>query len=374
MTTETTGLSMDEIRAQSWTPSVDQSTGAVHDPAVDLVHGESTAQSIDAEIDRITADLDSVRRRSATYRRAVVGFTIAVIVVVGFAMGTAAAEVQKFAAAAGFSTFSSWALDPVVGLALIVLMVGEALIADANGKAPRGTAALRHFAGLVTLAMNCWPSCAAGRWDSVVLHAVMPGLLIGFAAVAPKYRRVLASLTADLRAEELRLLQRRDDHEAARARQAKAREEAAAQAVLDRLASERADAEREARAQRWRDEEASRQRVQEARELAEIEAIRLAAQAEADRARAAANAAGNRTKDRPPPARTAVKKPTSLRTPSKETAVRIVAEAIRAHEGPKPFTLDWEAMQTQHGGGRAFWFDALKQAKQPPHLASAETA
>jgi hypothetical protein len=351
------------LEALDWstTPAVDSSTDAVVDESTDDV------------LDRITADLDSVRGRHTSLQRAVRAFTVAMAVVVLFAMGTAAVEVQKFAVTAGFAEVSAWLLDPVVGLALVVLMLGETLIADAGGKAPRGASLVRHLAGGVTLVMNCWPSYAAGRADSVLLHAVMPALLIGFAAVAPQFRRALAGQLAQLRTREADLEREWRDR----------REEVAtatARAELDRLARERAAEQEEARqreqaeSQRvWREQEATRQRAEaarveseqriaEARELARIEQETAAARAAA--AQAEAEAAARR--ERPPAKKTAAKKAVSaspeLRI-SREDARTEIDLQMKAHRGAEPFALPVEKLQAEHGGSRSWWFARLDEVK-----------
>jgi flagellar biosynthesis GTPase FlhF len=359
----------------------DQSTDPVHEAHRTQSTDAGVDQSTDPIVDRLAADLRTVRGRTVTYRRAVIAFTLAVAVVVVFAMGTAAVEVQKFAAGAGFATFSSWALDPVVGLALVVLMFGEALVADAGRKAPRGAGVLRHFAGLVTLAMNCWPSIDAGRWDSVLLHAVLPGLLIGFAAVAPRFRRELATVLADLRQDEDRLLAEIADREDHYLRaQAERLAEAARQDEADAAARRAADEDRQ-RAERWREEEASRRRIDEARQLAEIAAAQAAAEAEAERVRTQAAAeraraeSGSTRKTRPSTAKKTA--PPARRPLSKDEAAETVAALLRAHQGPKPFVLDWQKLQAEHGGSKSHWYAAKTQAegqlKPPVHLVNAAT-
>jgi hypothetical protein len=356
----------------------------------------STTHRDDAT-DRLAADLNAVRTKLATTHRAVRAFTGSVIIVVVFSMATAAVEVQRFAVEAGFDHRAAWALDPVVGLALIVLMFGEALIADAGRKPPWIGATGRHFAGLVTLLMNCWPSFADRAWDGVLLHAVMPGLLILFASAAPQFRRALADITTRLRADEDRLMQ--------------AQRDIVDGAVAEQVAHAQAVEQQHADAVHAREQEASRLRVEEAERLARIQADadarRIQAEADADIARqtAAANtahAAAERVRaeadaesarireesaaevariqaeasakalqQRPRTASAKAPAKPSAPAPDKDDAARWVASAIRDHEGPDPYVFEWKTWAQKHGGGRTFWFAAKQAAEARPHLAKA---
>lgn len=201
----------------------------------------------------------------------------------------------------------------------------------------------------------------------------------------------------------------------AKAKPSKADIEAESTAKAERQAADDA----RTRAEREAAETESRLRIEEARELAAIDAARVRAEAEADdlRIRAEADAealkvqaaadlaqkeadrihaasaaeiarvhaestaelarihaeAEAKRAQRPVKAST---KPVAGRpqkpstdAPSKDEAARLVASAIRDHEGPGNYVFKWQDWSAQHGGGRSFWFAAKAQAEAPVHLA-----
>jgi Skp family chaperone for outer membrane proteins len=200
--------------------------------------------------DDARAELARTRRKIGRLRAAVAWFTLASFVVLLATMAFNASEVARFAAAAGFRDAdgspspAAWALDPIVGFTLLVVMAGESIIASQGQDPPKIGALVRHGAAFATLAMSCWPSLENGAqpaaWDGVLLHAILPGLLIGFAAAAPRFRTVLAQISDDLRAEVEQIEAQIQAH--------------AAQAGEQR----RADAEREAARREWQRQEAER--------------------------------------------------------------------------------------------------------------------
>lgn len=128
--------------------------------------------------------------------------TVALVVVAVVAMVFTAVSVTTFALDHGVSPWVAWTLDPMVAVALLVVLLADARLVEL-GTAPSGWAtALRWFAGMATWAMNSWQSF----WPDggfgvprdvdpagVVLHSVAPVLLVVLAEAATGYRRVIAA-------------------------------------------------------------------------------------------------------------------------------------------------------------------------------------
>lgn len=207
-----------------------------------------------------------------------------------------------------------------------------------------------------------------------------------YAPVRPSKQEADARAVFDAaqRAEEDRALQveQRREQEAARLRIEEAdhlarwdadRVLAAAEADGLRIHAEAAaEATRLQAAAELAKAEADRVRTESDAEIARVQAestaalARIQAEAEARRPRASVKQSTNRP-------RTAQSKPSKTPTsgPSKDEAARLVAEAIRAHQGPKPYVFDWEVWAKEHGGSRSHWFSAKQAAEQGPHLATA---
>jgi hypothetical protein len=127
--------------------------------------------------------------------------TAALVVVAVVGMTFTAATVTLFAIDHGVDRRIAWTLDPMVAIALLVVLVADARLVEL-GVSPGGwPRVLRWFAGMATWAMNAWQSV----WPDggfgvprqidpagVVLHSVSPVLLIVLAEAATGYRRVIA--------------------------------------------------------------------------------------------------------------------------------------------------------------------------------------
>lgn len=123
-------------------------------------------------------------------------------VVLALALVFTMVNVQQFAAAGqpvgGVQWFIAWLLDPMASLTMAAAIVFEGLLADhGRPKEPWLTAA-KWYAGIATWAMNIWASAAAGSIAGVVLHSVAPGLLLLLAEAAPRVRRSMAVVIADM--------------------------------------------------------------------------------------------------------------------------------------------------------------------------------
>lgn len=127
--------------------------------------------------------------------------TVALVVVAVVGMTFTAVSVTLFAIDHGVSPWIAWTLDPMVAVALLVVLVADARLVEL-GVSPGGwPRVLRWFAGMATWAMNAWQSV----WPDdgfgvprqidpagVVLHSVAPVLLIVLAEAVTGYRRVIA--------------------------------------------------------------------------------------------------------------------------------------------------------------------------------------
>ena len=148
---------------------------------------------------------------------------------------------------------------------------------------------------------------------------------------------------------------------------------------LAQIAARQADAEAAAQERKAAAEaDAARARAEQERAAAEAEAeavrIQAASAAEVARVHAEAKArlaerAERQSVKRPQRASTKQSTGKPKTPPTADEAARLVASAIRSHEGPEPYVFKWSDWAERHGGGRSFWFAAKTAAEQPPHLA-----
>ncbi|MGH7747727.1 MAG: hypothetical protein ACREQ5_23655 [Candidatus Dormibacteria bacterium] len=114
-------------------------------------------------------------------------------------------NVQQFAAqgqpAYGVQWWIAWLLDPMASITMAAAIVFEGLLADHGRPKERWLIATKWYAGVATWAMNIWASAAAASAAGVVLHSVAPGILLGLAEAAPRVRRSMAVVVADLERE-----------------------------------------------------------------------------------------------------------------------------------------------------------------------------
>lgn len=209
--------------------------------------------------------------------------TVLVILGVGGLIFTAV-NVTMFAIEHHVHWLIAWLLDPLVSVSLLAVLYVDGRLA-AHGYRPGGWPfVLRWFSGLATWLMNSWESLypdGVFTWIPVrpdaaglVLHSVIPFLVIILAEAGARYRHFITRAKAVHMAT---VSEWRD-------------QEAAAVAV--------ADWEREQEAERARAEE-SRRRAEAAAaataaQIAEAEAVKIAAQADADAKRLAAETAAER--------------------------------------------------------------------------------
>ncbi|MGH7745549.1 MAG: hypothetical protein ACREQ5_12275 [Candidatus Dormibacteria bacterium] len=111
-------------------------------------------------------------------------------------------NVQQFAAqgqpVGGVQWFIAWLLDPMASITMAAAIVFEGLLADHGRPKEPWLNATKWYAGVATWTMNIWSSAAAGSLAGVVLHSVAPGILLGLAEAAPRVRRSMAVVIADL--------------------------------------------------------------------------------------------------------------------------------------------------------------------------------
>lgn len=112
-------------------------------------------------------------------------------------------NVQTFAsqghAAGTFQWWIAWLLDPMASLTMATAIVFEWVLAS-YGRREGWLTATKWFAGMSTLVMNTWASLfgLSPSPSGVVLHIVAPALLLLLAESAPRARRHLSEVTADL--------------------------------------------------------------------------------------------------------------------------------------------------------------------------------
>lgn len=114
-------------------------------------------------------------------------------------------NVQQFAAQGhptyGVQWWIAWLLDPMASLTMAAAIVFEGLLADYGKPKVRWLTATKWYAGVATWGMNVWASAAAGSLAGVWLHSVAPGLVLGLAEAAPRVRRHMAEIIAELEAK-----------------------------------------------------------------------------------------------------------------------------------------------------------------------------
>lgn len=188
-------------------------------------------------------------------------------------------NVQVFASAGhpvnSLQWLIGWLLDPMASVTMGTAIVFEGVLAGYRHGVGWLTAT-KWYAGVCTWGMNVWASVVAVSWSGMLLHSVAPGLVLLLAEAAPRVRRRLSEIVAELERRE-------------------------ADIGRTRLAAER-DAEQ---ARRWQRDEDERRRaagelitaqdvLDKATELRQA-AVRAEAEAAASRAATEAEAAATKT-------------------------------------------------------------------------------
>ena len=188
-----------------------------------------------------------------------------------------------------FHWVTAWLLDPMASVGLGVAILFEALLAR-YGRHETWLTVVKWFAGAMTWAMNIWPAIdhphPSGVAAGVVLHSLAPGLVLGLAEAAPRVRRWVGEIAAELEREAQAI-------EAAEAAEVAARVaaiEAEKQAERDTQAAETQRIREEQIAARQRDADERAAAKQRADEIALVQAQKEAAEAQAEADRVAAEA------------------------------------------------------------------------------------
>lgn len=156
--------------------------------------GEQTADQLWLQARRKRAGADRVRTTGEWLGRAL-------WVVAALALAFTCANVTQFATGHGTSVWIAWLLDPMASLALLVVLIGEAVLSEHGYAAGGWSTVLKWAAGASTWVMNVWQSAQAKDTAGMVLHSVPPALVILLAEVTPLYRARFADLAARLEAE-----------------------------------------------------------------------------------------------------------------------------------------------------------------------------
>lgn len=122
-------------------------------------------------------------------------------VVAGIALLFTMANVTGFATQHGTPWQIAWLLDPMASLALLVVLVGDGVLARHGVRGGGWARAVKLGAGTATWSMNVWACVDARDGAGVVLHSVAPALVIGLAEVTPAYRARFAALADRLHAQ-----------------------------------------------------------------------------------------------------------------------------------------------------------------------------
>jgi hypothetical protein len=111
-------------------------------------------------------------------------------------------NVQQFAAQGhplfGVQWWIAWLLDPMASVTMAAAIIFEGLLADYGKPKVHWLTATKWYAGIATWGMNIWSSAAAGSFAGIWLHSVAPGILLGLAEAAPRVRRHMAEIIAEL--------------------------------------------------------------------------------------------------------------------------------------------------------------------------------
>lgn len=130
---------------------------------------------------------------------------VALWVVAGGALVFTCLNVTTFAVVHGTPWWIAWLLDPMTSLALLVVLVGDGVLARHGRRGGAWAGTVKIGAACATWTMNVWASVAGRDAAGVVLHSIAPALVVGLAEITPRYRAAFADLAADLanRAEHL---------------------------------------------------------------------------------------------------------------------------------------------------------------------------
>ena len=119
---------------------------------------------------------------------------LALWVVAGIALLFTMVNVTLFAVDHGVPWPIAWLLDPMASLALLVVLVGDGVLARHGVRSGGWSHAVKFGAGAATWSMNVWASVVDRDGAGIVLHSVAPALVIGLAEVTPLYRARFAAL------------------------------------------------------------------------------------------------------------------------------------------------------------------------------------
>lgn len=111
-------------------------------------------------------------------------------------------NVQQFAAEGhplyGVQWFIAWLLDPMASLTMVAAIIYEGLLSDYGKPRVVWLEITKWYAGVGTWGMNIWASAAVSSWHGVWLHSIAPGIALGLAQAAPRVRRHMADIIAEL--------------------------------------------------------------------------------------------------------------------------------------------------------------------------------
>jgi hypothetical protein len=157
------------------------------------------------EVGRLRAEAVRLRAEAARIRAIADRLGHALWVVGAMALIFTMVTVTQFAMKHQVSGWIAWLLDPMVSLALLVVLVGDAVLARHGQRMGGWSTVLKLGAGSATWAMNVWESVATRDPAGIVLHSVAPALVIGLAEVTPRLRVAFAELAdrLDARAGDL---------------------------------------------------------------------------------------------------------------------------------------------------------------------------
>ncbi|WP_460624377.1 hypothetical protein [Kineosporia babensis] len=280
--------------------------------------------------------------------------------------------------AAGLPMWHPFGADSIpIGLPLLLPIAIDCYVVDALERRH----GLDRLAALGILALSVIGGSAYTAADSAEAYklagvGVVLVLVLSRLYSKPKPSKKDAEDLAVVDAAERAKAQRALDAEDARERAAAQRRIDEARSIAD-IAARQAEIEAAAQEQAAAaSAEASRAAAEAEKAAADAEVARHEAASAAEVARVQAETEARRAEraerqsvKRPRAASTNQSAAPSKTPPSADEAARLVASAIRSHEGAEPWVFSWKEWSERHGGGRSFWFAAKAAAESKPHLA-----
>jgi hypothetical protein len=167
--------------------------------------GEAAALRVRAG--QLRAEADRVRRTGDRLSLALWG-------VAAMALMFTMANVTTFAVEHDTPWWIGWLLDPMASLALLVVLIGDGVLARHGLRSGGWARLLKHGSALATWSMNAWTSVVAQDAAGIVLHSVPPALVIGLSEATPTYRAKFAELAEKLQGQAFELQARADQLDA----------------------------------------------------------------------------------------------------------------------------------------------------------------